>query len=223
MTLAIGAIAKDGMVVAADTKIQRIRNGGRFTTENGKLFMSEGCSFVTAVAGNSIGYKVAHAIHDGWKDEWPAKAMGLADDSLNDTLGTEDNEDKRNSVAFELIIVKPKIRKMYVLESNRRINCEEYMGGKLFAGDQCNLSLFWMQRFYNKNLMIKDLKPLVAMTIIEAGILNHTSIEGITMMQFRDGKEQEPVSEAEIENYKQLSIAMDLSIKGKLFGENMKQ
>jgi len=185
MTLQVGLVGTDGVVLASDTKwSERSRREIRHTFDRSKITVNfEQRIAVSAARNMESSMRAARKIADEIKtEEWTSPELRIQ----------EIAEQAMNSLAYNVrdvncLIVSPQLR-LYQLEttidlgvSEQRIPiCAEHTD-RACAGDDLNNALFFGERYY-KRQSTSELVPLAAHLIITASKLSPDRIDGLEIV-----------------------------------------
>ena len=169
MTLQIGMLGSDGIVVVGDTW-QYVEPGGRpwHGYHSSKIRVSEDRRI--AVAG-AVDMEASFAVADGIIRERPhGRAAILA---LGDRFA--ENKDSHCLVAF--CDPWPQLYR-FIHTRDGRSNCEEVLGC-IPIGDQWNVAYYWAMRHHNNSLTCQQLVRLGALVVISGGHVSSGTIGGL--------------------------------------------
>jgi hypothetical protein len=186
MTMQVGMMASDGIILASDTSWQRKVVGcemGTWHTSGGyKIKISDSKKIAVSCAMDMCeAYRIASeflAALDGV--DLYAREQKIIDiaRSIPNHLGVE------CFVAFAEPV--PSLFLMQHIEGSTYPIVQPIIN-KAFAGDSLNPALYWAQRYYS-NLPVDRLKNLAAHIIAEAGILNPCLIGGLDIVIGKNGE-----------------------------------
>jgi 20S proteasome alpha/beta subunit len=188
MTIQIGMVATDGLLVASDTRTMmspQWANSGapRVTFNATKIRISPERGIIVSSARNmETANHLATEIIENLKEEdfeWPIFPIeGMA----RKVLAAAPRE--RNDAQCLVAIMHPTPR--LFLFQYAMVNgvwgpmCQK-MEGKAIAGDNINAAAFWAERYYERR-PIEELIPLAAHLIISASKLNSGAISGLEIV-----------------------------------------
>jgi len=182
MTLQVALVGTDGILLASDKKINQSAERAAYTGLTSKIRVNYSRRIATCWAQYAPAADVAK------------QALELSDTDLLDPRGPLENlaekifEEARgeNQFAFpngDVILVTigelPAVHLLTV--EGKQYRCSR-RDDKAIAGNNVNSALFFIQRYYKK-LPIDDLTPLAAHTILSAGYVNQTGVEGLEILR----------------------------------------
>jgi 20S proteasome alpha/beta subunit len=185
MTLQVGFVGTDGIVLASDTKYGETRDGAgiRRTKNRTKILMDTDRRIVVSSARNmNVSEKVARTLIDEinaeeWSSpEWRIKTIAEKAMQSMPIYARDVN----------CLVVSPS-RRVFELFTRRQDNgadeaeCEAAMD-KAVAGDTFHPALFWMERYYQPRQRLRVLVPLAAHVINVANKISPDKIEGLEIV-----------------------------------------
>jgi hypothetical protein len=228
MTMQVGMVGTDGVLIASDTKWADNQAKVRSSTDSGKLrVLRVEPNMVVSCAGSMA---TAHRLADEIvavtkKDEdW----LSSADFRINKRIGKKvlkGVEDGRQHAQCLVAVTRPSI-KLYRWEIARVCGewspCGQEVLTKQYAGDTANPAVFWAERYYPRKPKqpISELVPLAAHLICTAHTLNTAGIDGLEIVLCdKDGIRFVP--EDSIRMLEEESVARDQRIREELFSVRM--
>jgi hypothetical protein len=184
MTLQVGFVGIDGVVLASDTKWSERQREIRHTFGRRKITINEEQRVAVSAARNmDSSMKAAREIADGIKgNDWMSPELRIQDIALKAIESLPYNVRDVNC-----LIISPRLR-LYRLEMVTDLNiseqampmCAEH-SDKACAGDTLNNALFWGERYYQRQPICK-LIPLAAYLINAGGKLSPDRIGGLEIV-----------------------------------------
>jgi hypothetical protein len=205
MTLQVGIVGSNGIVLGSDKLLQQYENGGRSTSTVSKF--RQGTSAICCYSGDSIAEKTANDIqsHD-WSDITGVESIRSTLTALGDTAFSK-------SVA-EYGGVPKVVRKVLTVLHHEQLWLLDIMGSatsvanriedKAVAGDVDNTCRYFM----NKYAIDCYLRPvsaavrLAAYTILAAGEENPHGVKDLELFVIPKGKEPIPIGTEQIQELK---------------------
>jgi hypothetical protein len=195
MTMQVGMVGTDGVLIASDTRwtntpILRINQpwlGARGGYNANKIIISHerGMAISSARAMETAG-TVAHKIISGLKDEdfeYPIIPI----ERIGETVLASTVRQERNDAQCLVALVRPSPQ--LLLFQFGHINNEydsicQQMKSYAIAGDNLNAAIFWAERYYPREpkLPIQQLIPLAAHLVVCAERLNSATISGLEIV-----------------------------------------
>jgi len=194
MTMQVGMVGTDGVLIASDTKstdMLRISPREqpyrpRHTFDASKIILNHvrgiavSCARVTATAR-----RIAEHIFSELRDQdlpYPCEPIKQIGEALLPKLGDDDLlKDAHCLIATVLPI--PSLYLFHYgndVDGNWGANCTK-MRSTIAAGDHVNAAIFWKERYYQRK-SIKSLVPLAAHLVVSASMLNSGSIGGLEIV-----------------------------------------
>jgi hypothetical protein len=219
MTMQIGMIGTDGVLIASDTQWTDNEAPVRSSVNSTKLVIDDDCGVAVARAGSmhaagNLAYEIiALTLQD---ENWRSTDLGALPRIGERVLASV--RPGREAAQCLAAFTRP-TTSLYLFEMARMgdgwgLVSQEVLSKKL-AGDTKNAATFWAERYY-RQMPIKTLIPLAAHLIISAGALNPAGISGLEIV-LCDASGIRRVSGTEIFNLKVKAAARDKSIGESLF------
>ncbi|HEY3770650.1 MAG TPA: hypothetical protein VGN44_18395 [Candidatus Angelobacter sp.] len=182
MTIQIGMIGTDGIVLASDTKLQRGQKV-RHTNGSTKIRINHEHRLAISCARDMV---LAHTIADSIIDHIPDGNWHFPTFPIRD-IAKDMRGDGCGQAQCLIVSVKSKPR-LFVLDvgtmTGGGTDCSE-INDKCVIGDTVNPAVFWSEKYY-KPLPISQLASLAAHLIVSAGKLNSATIRGLEMVMCDD-------------------------------------
>jgi len=214
MTMQVGMVGTDGILIASDTRYMNQGSGvrGAFNASKITVNYERGIAISRAHAMETA-KRVAEAIVSDLKDselKYPIPPMEKIASVVVDPAGN------RKQVECLIILVKPSPRLFYLQSGivDLVVHCEE-MHGAVNTGDKENPAVFWRDRYYER-LPIRTLVPLAAHLIVSAGRLNNAAIGGLEIV-LCDASGLRRLSDDSIRELELTADGWDKSIGGMFF------
>lgn len=226
MTMQVGMVGTDGVLIASDTKwhtVPRVPRDkfwltGRYTFNRTKIIISHERGVAISCAVNMetaehVAREIIRTLPDpNLADPIPhIKAIGQR---VLDVAQTG-RQDATCLIALMHPIPQLLLFTFGVFEGIRGPVCQR-MDDRAFAGDNVNPAMFWAERYYKK-LPVKELVPLAAHLIITAHHLNNGSIGGLEIV-FCDQSGFHRLSDDSILELEAKSREWDTQIEALLLG-----
>lgn len=205
MTMQVGMVANNGIVIASDTLSTRepSRNAPEGTVWYGyngpKIVISDSCKIaVTCARDMMLASALAEALLEGLTPEhWLNLAPRIRDIASA-------NSARRHWGAVECLVAlvepSPALFHLQCLEQGTETFCPQITSFG-FAGDRCNAAIFWAMRYYSARSAevrsVQSLLPLASQIIVDAGRLNSGSIGGLEIV-YSDTSRFRRVAESDI-------------------------
>jgi hypothetical protein len=90
---------------------------------------------------------------------------------------------------------------------------------KLYGGDESNSAIFFGERYHDPSKTVDDLKTLAAHIILEGHKLSPSAIDGLELLESRDGHEPRLLEAWELAVLKTKSDAIHSGLVKDFFGE----
>lgn len=184
MTMQVGIVGTDGVLIASDTKWMNtpsmVRGSGddvRHSFNSSKIIISESRGIAVSCARNmETARHVANKIISELKDEeWPILPIEEIGTQVLSSAGERD--DAQCLIIFARPIPRLFLFQFAMVNGKWGPLCQK-MNTKAVAGDNVNPAIFWAERYYQRR-PIRELAPLAAQVIIAAGKLNPGAISGL--------------------------------------------
>jgi hypothetical protein len=202
MTMQIGMIASDGIILASDTNWQRKmvrRDLGTWHTSGGyKIKISDNKKVAVSCAMDMCeAYRIASEI---------LIAVDGLDLYSREAKIIEIARTIPNNLAVECFIAFAEPEPVLFLVQHPEgsiLPVVQPITNKAFAGDALNPAVYWAERYY-RELSVEKLKHLAAHVIAEAGTLNPALISGLDIVVCKN-KELSRLSQQETDSLIQRS------------------
>jgi 20S proteasome alpha/beta subunit len=180
MTMQIGMVGTDGVILAGDTRCTRWPLiggvGARHSYSASKIVLSEDGRIAVSVARDmAAGNRISEAIISSLANEEPQNR----ERRLVEIGGTEA---RGHDVECIVALAEPD-PKLYFLQCTN--SGQDVIGPRIgsfvHAGDTVNAATFWAMRYY-KPLPVNQLARLAAHLVIVAGELNSATINGLEIV-----------------------------------------
>ncbi len=228
MTMQIGMVGSDGILIASDTRWTAIPNlrlnerwvGGRYGHNATKIRVNRRKGIAIGCARNmETANQVATAIFERLGDadlNNPAYAIQEIGERIRRSL-TTDRDDAQCIIA--LIHPSPQLLLFQygTVDGYWHSICEE-MERFAVAGDTVNAAIFWAERFYEKR-PIRELAPLAAHLVKNAAHLNSAMISGLEVI-LCDHSGLQRLSKESIQALEVQSAAVDKMLVDSFFRSN---
>ncbi len=189
MTMQVGMVGTDGVLIASDTKwhsapqipTEKLWVTGRHSFNSPKIKISEKRGIAVSRALNmETASHVADEIIENLDEHDFPNPVGPIEVIGERVLHTADRQD-----AHCLIVLARPVPQLFMfcfglVDGTRGPICRK-MESISFAGDNVNPAMFWAERYYKK-LPIKTLIPLAAHLIFTARNLNNGAIGGLEIV-----------------------------------------
>jgi 20S proteasome alpha/beta subunit len=211
MTFQVGIFGKDGLVLAGDTRAVHEDNV-RWTTTQSKFIHDPDMQIVVAQSGHSVSLKVAQdLVRENWDGD-VVKGREIAEsvyaqefEGIHSAL--------RDQYPTQLIVVRPKERRMFHLCVRERTEVRECCAGKLVSGDSATVALFFLERYSNPSMCLKELTRVAALTVWLTGEINPLYVNGLEIMEFPDGGNPRRLDGAELDQLTEWARNADSRIR----------
>jgi 20S proteasome alpha/beta subunit len=193
MTFQVAVGASDGWIMASDTKENRFAGiatkGIRETTDTKKLFYDPGTRTTYMISGDDIGRDAAKDVLDHVKDRGETYPdMDWLQNELPELVSLRWHKKlaQRPASPRTVIFAFGNARPFWELriQPDSRI---ERIYTKVCAGDENNAAKFFLEGYYDDNLSVRQLLPLVAHTILMAGKVNSSGVGGLEITFVEEG------------------------------------
>ena len=189
MTMQVGMVGTDGVLIASDTRWNaepRLINeptGARVNFDSSKLLLDHNRGIAVSCARNmETAKRVAQKIISDLNDEELISSPIAAIEEIGrEILGSAGN---RNQVHCLIALSRPRIRlfqmQFSIVNGEMQPWCQE-MEGSATVGDNTNNAIFWAQRYHSLR-PIRELIPLAAHLVMSASKLNSGAISGLEIV-----------------------------------------
>lgn len=210
MTFQVCLVGSDGFVLASDTKTAH-HEGIRVTSHTPKIQIQGNLTW--AVAGYDVADQASRIL---------VEKMKLANDGniehLLESSGREAWERFSKDKPTErgtLTVAQAAPVRLWMLDVDSASRCTP-VGDKVFAGDDRNSAVYFPEFYYKPNTKTTDLVFLAALTVLAAGHLNPTFVDGLEIAVGRNGK-IEKLPKTEIARLENRSLAFHADVGDRLF------
>ena len=187
MTMQVGMVGTDGVLIASDTQHTE-EMGLRASSNSSKIRIDEDCGVLVSLSGKLVaaGYLADEIIARTKKAPlWRQTEMG----SLGEIGQSILRRVPQGGEPCQCLVVftRPEIQlhrfQMVLIGKEWGIVADEE-SGRVYAGDCKNSAIYWAERYYPRRpkLPIKELMPLVAHLIHTAHLLNTVTISGLEIV-----------------------------------------
>lgn len=190
MTMQVGMMAADGIVLASDTfSTRQPVSGAPFGTawygySSSKIVISDDCKIaVTCARDMMLASLLTEALIGGLTPEFRANPEQRIRSIASAELA------KLHWNAVECLVAlsdpSPALFHLQCLEQGAESYCPR-ITDFAFAGDCCNSAIFWAMRYYRaappELRSVKTMLPLISQIVLDAGELNSGSIGGLEII-----------------------------------------
>lgn len=198
MTMQVGMIGADGIVIASDTMVtetvysSRLPDGLREEYSGPKILIDRPKKMMISCALDiTSAVAVARKVISNWSPE--------EDDEQASQLGKLVNP-FRDKKSFECIVAtsRPKLSLFRILYFYAHEDGRLFVTpvkDRICAGDHPNGAQFWHLRYYERARRVSELKNLAAQLIVDAAFLNSSSIGGLEIATLDESGEIERESD----------------------------
>jgi hypothetical protein len=225
MTMQVGMVGKDGVLIASDTLWQNTDvnqySDSRDTTHATKIEKNYERGIAIACARNmELASRVAKdLIREMSDDDWGESERAVA--IANKALG----EARSQRQEFQCTIITTKhqqrIVKLYAIQGSSHKAQFQSCHPTVFAGDMTNTAKFWSERYYSSwsgSLRpIHELIPLAAHLIVSAGEIGPGAVNGLEIVVC-DPSGLRHLSDESIEELKSTVRRWDRQFGEQIFG-----
>jgi hypothetical protein len=187
MTMQIGMIGTDGILLASDTKWMNTGDVRQTSSSSKILFNQERTVAVTCARNMENAMRIAQGVFDQIKTDadW-LYPISKIEEIARQVLGERKRGDRERNDAQCLIFSLPPRPQLFSLEVALVNRLEEKpicrtIKDKAVVGDKVNAAVFWTERYYERK-PIRSLIPLAAHLVISAGKLNPAGIGGLEIV-----------------------------------------
>jgi len=212
MTFQVGFFGNDGMLLAGDTRAVQESDGQQWTTAQSKFIADADMNIVIAQSGFSVALRVANRlIRENWCGA-PNIAEQVVEDIYRDEYGDNFKRLSPRPHPMQLIVVRPKERRMFHVCVDAGTVVTEPLAGKVVSGF-ATLALLFLERYVPPNSSLNDLKPLAALTVWLTGEIASFFVNGLEMMEFPHNENPRRLGPKEIKGLLEWSMETDTKIR----------
>lgn len=195
MTLQVGLVGIDGIVLAGDKRIiEKHYRSGQYgsdggvavTSQTSKIKIDDESQIAIAWARDNVAETIADDILKNLKVLSNPGALGdLANASYRSVYPEflDGSPSTGTGNIGELLIITPaRIREILYLEINALRCVTRSIEDKIFAGDVLNTACYFVERFFDARLRVDSLALLAAHSILEAGELSPMTVKGLEIV-----------------------------------------
>lgn len=191
MTMQVGMVGSDGILIASDTQWTDNDALVRQSWNQTKLKINYDCGVVISCAGKLVaaGRLADEIITRTLKNAtWLSSEIGAKQEIERKVLPYVEETDQ---VECLVVFTRPARQLLHFQvatnarnRSERSLMISEQIYTKRFAGDVRNSARFWVERYYPRapKIPIKRLVPLAAQLITSAHVLNTAGISGLEIV-----------------------------------------
>jgi len=188
MTLQVGMVGTDGVLIASDTRWMNTprwanpESPPRATFNSPKIIVNHARGIAISCARNmETAHHVASEIISGLKDEdWEYPILPIEGIGAKVLPSAGERNDAQCLIAFTRPTPRLFLFQFGMINGQWGSICQS-MQTTAIAGDNVNPAIFWAERYY-RELPIESLLPLAAHLIVSAGALNPTAISGLEIV-----------------------------------------
>jgi 20S proteasome alpha/beta subunit len=181
MTLQVGMVGTDGIVIASDTKWVQQNRIPRIQFNTSKFAINQESGIVVAYARNmDTSRQVAMGILQLKEEHWKNPIHAIREIGNDTLVRSGDRNDAHCLIAFSHPAPQLFMLNFGELEGRISAFCDK-MYTVAISGDNENSALFWADRYYEAT-PIKRLIPLAAHLVLMAGKLNGAMISGLEIV-----------------------------------------
>jgi hypothetical protein len=190
MTIQIGMVGTDGIILAGDTRWThdpRLRRdqhwaGGRYGTNGNKIKISyERGIAVSRALDMEVAGRVADRIISELRYEDLIDPVG----AIERIGGGIPSHERRNAHCF-IVLTHPTLQLLLFQfvkgDTEQEPFCKKWPEWAI-AGDNTNAAIFWAERYYDESLSVDQLIPIASHLIISAAKLSTASIQGLEIIR----------------------------------------
>jgi hypothetical protein len=218
MTLQIGMIACDGVVLASDRRavggLIGLLGGPRPVTHSSevrKILLSKDSRLACAFSGSDRAHVAAIRIAECWDSNSSEDLLSVIRTAIAGITGVN-NEQLLVAVSG---ISGVRLVRVFFDEAGPVV---QRIVDKLVNGDVGNGAIYIPERFYAKSKSVEDLKLLAAHFVLEGGKLNPTMVRGLDIYVMRDGESAHFLSPDEMADLERRSAGISTLMEASLFG-----
>lgn len=221
MTMQIGMIASDGIILASDTQATRTPEKLKDSQVGRAVRYHTNCSKIRA--GSEIAVSYAQDVKTG--DDVANRILSTftADDAQEaiERIAVSIPEDNRNPV--QGLIAAPPFRlfrfQLAKIDEVWTATCEASIGLD-YAGDITNAPIYWAERYYDELLTMEQLLPLAAYMITCSHHLNTAGIGGLEVVTC-DASGIQRLSRERIQELRRQANETDKQVMQTVFGRKV--
>jgi hypothetical protein len=229
MTMQVGMVAQDGILLASDTLSTRQPIPGSpigavwFGYNSQKILISEDSRIaVTCARDMMLASRVAEALINGLPSEVRASPqMHIRNIASVELSNAHENEIE---CLIALLDPAPALFHLQCLRGGSESYCPR-ITTFAFAGDRCNSSIFWAMRYYEATLhnshFVLAMAPLASQIILDAAKMNSGSIRGLEIV-YSDASGFHRMPEPEIRRQEEQAAIRSKKIERLLYGSPKK-
>lgn len=217
MTMQVGMIGTDGVLIASDTLWTQTpvpgSKGARhgYASEKIRIFRERGVAISSARDLETANYVADRIAADTRLDEYPADRACLIQEIGNDCLAKiGDRNEAQCLIAFQKPEPSLFVFEYAMVNQKHGAWCGRIRDGAVHTGDTVNSATFWSER-YCRAMPINRLAPLAAHLILTAGRLNPAVIRGLEIVVCQSGG-FDRLPEESIRNLESKSSEWDVKI-----------
>jgi hypothetical protein len=188
MTMQVGMVGTDGIVLASDTLWTQSPMSGSegarhsYSSHKIRIFKERGVAISSARDMETANFVADRIAADPRLDEYPADRKFLIEEIGNECL---EKVGDRNEAQCLILFHNPK-PSLFAFEYaivNRKHGpwCGKIIDGAVHTGDTVNAATFWSERYCHL-APVRALVPLAAHLIVSAGKLNPAVIRGLEIV-----------------------------------------
>lgn len=188
MTMQVGMVGTDGILIASDTRwmndppLLNQTTGSRLTFSSSKIAINREKGIVATYARNmEVSRDVAIQVLELEEKEWeyPIRSIEAIGERALKSRGAR--KDAHCLIAFARPILRLFLFYLATTSSGEPVAVCQEMQETAFAGDNVNSAIFWSDQYYRK-MPIERLVPLAAHLVLTAGKLNTATIGGLEIV-----------------------------------------
>src|SRR6266481_6977564 len=180
MTMQVGMVGTDGIVLASDTKQVQSTIGGvcsSFNASKIKICQERGIA-ISCARNMETATLVAKNIILGLGDSQMESPIALIENIAKKVI---DDPGCRNDVHCLIVLLRPRPRLIRVRTIGGEITCDDDITGKVVAGDIENAGIFWSEMYYERR-PIKHLARVAAQLVVMAGKISSGNVGGLEVV-----------------------------------------
>jgi hypothetical protein len=191
MTMQVGMVGTDGVLIASDTKWAENNLPIRGSFDSTKFKIDHECGIAVSCAGsmNTATRLADEIVSESRRDvNWRSAPLGSPGCDTIQRIGERvlraSEEGRQNAqciIAFTCPTVELWLFELARISGEWGPVCQP-ITTKKFAGDTKNPAVFWAERYYRK-MPIEKLIPLAAHLILAASVLNSAGIGGLEIVK----------------------------------------
>jgi hypothetical protein len=226
MTMQVGMVGSDGVLIAGDTELTDNNSFPRKSWNETKIKINRDCGVAISMAGGMVtaGHLADELIALALKDEnWLSSGLYVRSELAERVLVLSGAAQKECQCIVASLCPTPKLRifRMVRMGDGLGLVGGEEQQSKIYAGDDKNSAVFWAERYYPKRhpkLPIKALVPLAAHLIVTAGRVPNGGISGLEIVLCHKEEGMRRLSDGSIKELELKSYERDESIGESLLG-----